>query len=318
MSDDLLQRLRVHGAVPAHVAIIMDGNGRWAEGRSLPRPLGHHAGMTRGARGGRGVPRGRGRGAHPVRLQPGELAAPRGRDRGAHEPPGGVHRAGDARAAGSGGGGPHPGRPRPAGAGAREAVERIVAETAGGGRLALNLCISYGSRAEIVRAARLLAEDVAAGRLDPARDRRGGARAAALHRGVARSRSPHPHLGRDADLQLPPLAAGVRRALRHPGALARLHPPTPLRGHSRVPAARPPVRARLRPDGRPSWCDASGSRRSRSRSHCWWSGTAVCRSRRWSRSPAALGTAELFDLAERAGIRPARASGSRARPPCRC
>src|SRR4051794_17700719 len=46
MADDLLQRLRVHGAVPAHVAIIMDGNGRWATGRSLPRPLGHHAGMT--------------------------------------------------------------------------------------------------------------------------------------------------------------------------------------------------------------------------------------------------------------------------------
>ena len=35
----------MHGAVPAHVAIIMDGNGRWAKGRSLPRPLGHQAGM---------------------------------------------------------------------------------------------------------------------------------------------------------------------------------------------------------------------------------------------------------------------------------
>jgi undecaprenyl diphosphate synthase len=45
MSNDLLQRVRVHGAVPAHIAIIMDGNGRWAKGRSLPRPLGHHAGM---------------------------------------------------------------------------------------------------------------------------------------------------------------------------------------------------------------------------------------------------------------------------------
>ena len=31
--------------MPAHVAIIMDGNGRWAKGRALPRPLGHHAGM---------------------------------------------------------------------------------------------------------------------------------------------------------------------------------------------------------------------------------------------------------------------------------
>jgi undecaprenyl diphosphate synthase len=52
--------------------------------------------------------------------------------------------------------------------GARVAADRIVAETRGGGRLALNLCISYGARAEIVRAARLLAEDVAAGRLVPA------------------------------------------------------------------------------------------------------------------------------------------------------
>jgi undecaprenyl diphosphate synthase len=52
--------------------------------------------------------------------------------------------------------------------GARVAADRIVAETEGGSRLALNLCISYGARAEIVRAARLLAEDVAAGRLVPA------------------------------------------------------------------------------------------------------------------------------------------------------
>jgi undecaprenyl diphosphate synthase len=31
-------------AVPAHVAIIMDGNGRWASGRGLPRVAGHQAG----------------------------------------------------------------------------------------------------------------------------------------------------------------------------------------------------------------------------------------------------------------------------------
>lgn len=30
--------------VPAHVAIIMDGNGRWAKARGLPRLAGHHAG----------------------------------------------------------------------------------------------------------------------------------------------------------------------------------------------------------------------------------------------------------------------------------
>ncbi|MBA4356186.1 MAG: isoprenyl transferase, partial [Desulfovibrio sp.] len=30
--------------VPAHVAIIMDGNGRWATSRNLPRSEGHRAG----------------------------------------------------------------------------------------------------------------------------------------------------------------------------------------------------------------------------------------------------------------------------------
>jgi undecaprenyl diphosphate synthase len=36
--------VNVAGHVPAHVAIIMDGNGRWAEQRGLPRTRGHEAG----------------------------------------------------------------------------------------------------------------------------------------------------------------------------------------------------------------------------------------------------------------------------------
>ncbi len=32
-------------AVPEHIAIIMDGNGRWAQKRALPRMMGHHEGM---------------------------------------------------------------------------------------------------------------------------------------------------------------------------------------------------------------------------------------------------------------------------------
>ena len=36
----------VHGAVPRHVAIIMDGNGRWARQRNLPRLEGHSAGIS--------------------------------------------------------------------------------------------------------------------------------------------------------------------------------------------------------------------------------------------------------------------------------
>jgi len=40
-SEDLLKE----GRIPRHVAIIMDGNGRWAKARGLPRAAGHHSGM---------------------------------------------------------------------------------------------------------------------------------------------------------------------------------------------------------------------------------------------------------------------------------
>jgi undecaprenyl diphosphate synthase len=36
---------RESAPVPRHVAIIMDGNGRWAESRGLPRSAGHHKGV---------------------------------------------------------------------------------------------------------------------------------------------------------------------------------------------------------------------------------------------------------------------------------
>ena len=167
MADDLLQRLRVHGAVPAHVAIIMDGNGRWAKGRSLPRPLGHHAGMTAvrevvegSLAAGVGVLTLFAFSQENWQRPPREIDALMSlleeyiakeadelRDQGVA-----VRILGDIdRLTG----------------GARRAVDRIVADTAGGTALALNLCISYSSRAEIARAARLLAEEVAAGRLDP-------------------------------------------------------------------------------------------------------------------------------------------------------
>lgn len=35
------------GGLPRHVAVIMDGNGRWAKKRLLPRSAGHRAGMNR-------------------------------------------------------------------------------------------------------------------------------------------------------------------------------------------------------------------------------------------------------------------------------
>ena len=38
-------QINLDGQVPMHVAIIMDGNGRWATQRGLPRPFGHRQGV---------------------------------------------------------------------------------------------------------------------------------------------------------------------------------------------------------------------------------------------------------------------------------
>ena len=50
---------------------------------------------------------------------------------------------------------------------AAAAVDRVMKQTAHNTKLRLNLFISYGARAEIVRAARLLATEVAAGSRKP-------------------------------------------------------------------------------------------------------------------------------------------------------
>src|SRR5690606_29064497 len=40
-----IERVRAAGRMPRHVAIIMDGNGRWARQRGWPRVAGHRAGV---------------------------------------------------------------------------------------------------------------------------------------------------------------------------------------------------------------------------------------------------------------------------------
>ena len=168
MSDDLVESIRLKGDVPRHVAIIMDGNGRWATERSLPRPLGHQAGMKSVRQ---VVEAAIEVGVEVLTLfafsqenwqrPPEEIDALMTlleeyialeledlRANGAT-----VTVLGDLE------------RLAPS---ALAAVDRIMASTAGGDRLALNLCISYSSRAELTRATRLLAEAAAAGTLDPA------------------------------------------------------------------------------------------------------------------------------------------------------
>src|SRR2546422_617539 len=151
MADDLLSQIRLNGTVPRHVAVIMDGNGRWARERSLPRPLGHRAGMKAvrevvegGLEAGLEVltlfafseenwQRPLTEISALMRLLEEYIAREVAelKDQGVA-----VHVLGD--------------RTRLA-PGARAAVERIERETRGGARLALNLCISYSARGEMAR-----------------------------------------------------------------------------------------------------------------------------------------------------------------------
>ena len=161
--SELLARVRVHGAVPRHIAIIMDGNGRWARERHMPRPFGHRSGMKAV----RSVVEGcleagvewlslfafsQENWQRPetevsalmllleeyIAREAAELRQQGVRVR--------VHGELD--------------RLSPP---AAAAVQRIMRDTEGGEKLGLNLFISYGGRAELVRAARLLAEDVQSG-----------------------------------------------------------------------------------------------------------------------------------------------------------
>lgn len=51
MSFDFLKKKKVllsdQGSLPVHIAVIMDGNGRWAKKRGLPRSAGHKAGAEK-------------------------------------------------------------------------------------------------------------------------------------------------------------------------------------------------------------------------------------------------------------------------------
>ncbi len=43
--EELKQEILARGNIPRHVAVIMDGNGRWARQRGRPRVFGHRQGM---------------------------------------------------------------------------------------------------------------------------------------------------------------------------------------------------------------------------------------------------------------------------------
>jgi undecaprenyl diphosphate synthase len=167
-SDELLAKIRLSGAVPRHVAIIMDGNGRWARERHLPRALGHRNGMKSVREAVEGsIQAGLDvlslfafsqenwqRPATEVTALMSLLEEYIAREKAELLANGvRVRVLGDLERLG---------------ATAREAVTGVVQTTAHNDRLTVQLFISYGARAELVRAARRLAEAVADGRLDPA------------------------------------------------------------------------------------------------------------------------------------------------------
>jgi len=46
MSKLLIKQISEQGDIPSHIAIIMDGNGRWAKSKNLPRIAGHREGIN--------------------------------------------------------------------------------------------------------------------------------------------------------------------------------------------------------------------------------------------------------------------------------
>jgi undecaprenyl diphosphate synthase len=151
------------GTVPRHVAIIMDGNGRWAKARGLPRAAGHRA----GAEAARKALRAAGEAgvecltlyafsSENWRRPKTEIADLTGllrfyvqRELDSLHREGirlkvlGDHRAFESDVA--------------------RMVDAAVEKTAGNSRMTLAIALNYGARNELVGAARRLAEQVAAG-----------------------------------------------------------------------------------------------------------------------------------------------------------
>ena len=157
--------MKSEGDIPAHVAIVMDGNGRWARQRKRPRTFGHQAGLKALRRivehcGRLGIGQltvfafsseNWNRPRHEVtRLMELFMRALDKEARELHENNVRVRFIGDLSAF----------SPE-----LQEKVRRAEIQTRDNDRMTLNVATNYGGRWDIVNAARLLADEVAAGRL---------------------------------------------------------------------------------------------------------------------------------------------------------
>ncbi len=156
------------GSVPRHVAIIMDGNGRWAKARGLPRVAGHRAGaesvrraMQAAADHGVEVLTLYAFSSENWRRSDEEIADLTGLMRYYLERELAALQKEQVRLK-------LIGDPSAFGPDLRARLDQAVDATAGNRRLTLVIALNYGSRAEIAAGARTLASQAAAGDLDPA------------------------------------------------------------------------------------------------------------------------------------------------------
>ncbi len=166
-AEELLEAVRAAGDLPAHVAVIMDGNGRWARARGLPRWEGHRQGM-RAVR--ETVEASLEVGLEHLTLYAfsiqnwdrpaGEVTALMELLREYVESEKDELAGEDVRVRAFGDLDRLPEE-------SRQAVDELQAATREGERMQLNLAISYGSRSEIVHAARRLARLVDLGAVRP-------------------------------------------------------------------------------------------------------------------------------------------------------
>jgi undecaprenyl diphosphate synthase len=163
--DELRAEIERAGNLPRHVAIIMDGNGRWAKRRRLPRLAGHRAAIE--------TVREVVRSAAQIGIEVLTLYAfsvenwnrPKAEVNGLMQVLKDTLRREQAELDRNGVRLETLGREQDLPADVRRQIDSTRNALRSNERMLLNLALSYGGRPEIVDAARSLAEDVVAGRL---------------------------------------------------------------------------------------------------------------------------------------------------------
>ena len=155
--------------IPRHVALVMDGNGRWAKRRGMPRTEGHRRGeavlmevIDACLAAGVEYLSAYAFSTENWRRNPDEVRFLMGFNRDVLRRQRDVLNEKGVRVVWVGR------RPRLWRSVIRE-LEEAERLTAGNTRMTLAMCVNYGSRAELVDAARRLARDAAEGRLSPSR-----------------------------------------------------------------------------------------------------------------------------------------------------